>query len=230
MCIRNINATTLRKLFYQKDDERNLISATFHMTVITLISMSLGDLPWFVINTTACVPYLTLGQFFWFGYGQTEYKDYYCLDSTIVNMMRIIILLSFMAIIFCLIGFFMDITGTKSLTYYRMFRRYSVAGICSSLFIMTIITMSYCIIMFLQETIGQDLMENNSISAGLGFYLLAFAGGVQSLGVLYNLILPYKSSEEDDIACILDGFDDSNRFQNLTPPPPYSLPPPPYTP
>lgn len=53
---------------HSKDDDRNLISATFHMITISLISMSLVDLTWFTISGDVAVPNLTLGQFFWFGY------------------------------------------------------------------------------------------------------------------------------------------------------------------
>lgn len=57
-----------------------------------------------------------------------------------------------------------------------------------------------------------------------------YSGGAEALGVIYNLILPFKSSHQDDDSCLIDGFDDMNHFQSPTPPPPYSLPPPPYTP
>lgn len=222
----------MKELFYQKDDERNLISATFHMIAITLISMSLGDLTWFTISGNVCVPYLTLGQFFWFGYGGkgVNYTDYDCIDSSTVNMMRIIILLCFMAMLFSLIGFFLDIIGPRTLIY-RMFRRYSVAGISTILFVMTIVTMSYYIIVLLQDAIeDEDPKVYYDVSYGFGFYLVACAGGVQALGLLYSLVLPYKSSYQEDDRCLIDGFDDMSHFESPTPPPPYSLPPPPYSP
>lgn len=55
-----------------KDQERNLFSAAFHMTAITLISMSLVGLNWFTISGNACTPFLTISQFFWFGYASEE--------------------------------------------------------------------------------------------------------------------------------------------------------------
>lgn len=79
MC--QVNWQNVQELFYQKDDERNLISATFHMFSITLISMSLVDLTWFSISGDVCIPYLTMGQFFWFGYvdkGINYYCMFYC--------------------------------------------------------------------------------------------------------------------------------------------------------
>lgn len=71
MCIRP-NFSYLKEIFHQHDDERNLVSATFHMVAITLLCMSLGDLTWFTIDGNVCVPYLTVGEFFWFGYSSSE--------------------------------------------------------------------------------------------------------------------------------------------------------------
>ncbi|KAF7285354.1 hypothetical protein GWI33_010755 [Rhynchophorus ferrugineus] len=212
MC--QINWRNVQELFYQKDDERNLISATFHMF------------------RDVCIPYLTMGQFFWFGYVDKgiNYYLYDCIDSTIVNIMRIIILLCFMAIIFSLMGFFLDIIGPRTLIY-RMFRRYSVAGTATILFVMTIITMSYYVVVLLQDSIADKPSKSYyEVSYGFGFYLVAFAGGVEAVGLLFSLFLPYKSPHQDDDRCLIDGFDDMNHFQSPTPPPPYSLPPPPYTP
>lgn len=55
-----------------KYDESNIIAATFHMLTITLISMSLVDLTWFFMSGHVCVPYLTLGEFFWFGFSNDD--------------------------------------------------------------------------------------------------------------------------------------------------------------
>lgn len=67
--------TTFVQWILPKDDESNIISATFHIITITLTSMSLVDLTWFNI-TGGCVPYLTLGQFFWFGFTNNPSIDY----------------------------------------------------------------------------------------------------------------------------------------------------------
>lgn len=55
-----------------KDQERNLISATFHMINIALISMSLVGINWFTLSGGVCMPNLTLTMFFWFGYGTED--------------------------------------------------------------------------------------------------------------------------------------------------------------
>jgi hypothetical protein len=68
---RSFLTSALQRL-HPKDDDRNLVSATFHMITITLISMSLVDLTWFTISGDLAIPNLTLGQFFWFGYSGAD--------------------------------------------------------------------------------------------------------------------------------------------------------------
>lgn len=58
--------------FNSKDEERNLFSATLHMITVSMISMSLTGLKWFTISGGICSPYLTLSEFFWFGYTRTD--------------------------------------------------------------------------------------------------------------------------------------------------------------
>ncbi|KAJ8955040.1 hypothetical protein NQ318_000472 [Aromia moschata] len=206
-------AANLMQWLHPKDDERNLVSATFHMITITLISMSLVDLTWFNISGDVCVPYLTLGQFFWFGFTNNgvDYSDYDCINSTIVNMMRTTILLCFMTIIFALLGFCLDIIGPKSIMY-RMARRYAILGTCTVLWITAIISISYYIVVLLEDSFSKIYPNTDpTVTYGLGFYLL--------------------SAAETDDRCLIDGFDDGlDTFNSPTPPPPYSIPPPPYTP
>ncbi|XP_060525787.1 transmembrane protein 127-like [Cylas formicarius] len=227
-----LNCKNILDFFRQKDDERNLVSSMLHMFSITLISMSLVDLTWFSISGNFCVPYLTLGQFFWFGFTNRgiNYEEYDCLTPSVVNLMRIIILLCFMAMIFSLVGFYLDLVAPKT-EIYRLSRKYSGASVSTILFIMTIVMMSYYVVIILQDSI-RDKYPNSDfdVSYGLGFYLLALAGGLQALNLLYTLLLPYKSSYQDDDRCLIDGFDDMDNFDSPTPPPPYSMPPPPYTP
>ncbi|XP_044258448.1 transmembrane protein 127-like [Tribolium madens] len=221
------------QILQSKNDDRNLISATFHMITITLISMSLVDLTWFTISGDVAVPNLTLGQFFWFGYtNSVNYSDYDFINSTIVNLMRTTILLCFMAIIFSLAGFFLDIMGPKSILY-RMIRRYAVAGTCTVLWIMAIVSISYYIVLLLEDSVEKtSLKVETTVSYGDGFYLLASAGGVSLIGIFYNLIVanhPVGYYREDD-RCLI-GYDDGfDTFNSPTPPPPYNVPPPPYTP
>lgn len=51
-----------------KRQNKNPISAAFQMIVIPLICMSMVQLDWFSISGDVCTPFITLSQFFWFGY------------------------------------------------------------------------------------------------------------------------------------------------------------------
>lgn len=68
--------TTFMQWIHPKNDEGNIIFATFHIITITLVSMSLVDLTWFNISGGICGPTLTLGQFFWFGYSYNPTYNY----------------------------------------------------------------------------------------------------------------------------------------------------------
>nr|CAI5820811.1 unnamed protein product [Callosobruchus analis] len=227
--------TSVVQLIHPKEDESNIISATFHMITITLISMSLVDLTWFTIAGNVCVPYLTLGQFFWFGFSNDDinYSDYDCINAKIVNMMRITILLCFMTIIFSLTGFFLEVIGPKHI-FYRSIRRYAVLGTCTVIWIMAIISISYYIVVLLEDSLNKIYPKADaSVTYGLGFYLIAASGGVTCIGIIYTLLLPFHTSPylQDDDRCLLDAFDDHmDIFHSPTPPPPYCIPPPPYTP
>lgn len=232
----------LQQCLQQKDEDRNLVSAGFYMITITLISMSMVDLNWFVITSDVCVPYLTLGQFFWFGYSPKPIDaEYSCINGTIVNMMRIMILLSFMCISFALAGFFLEIIGPHTDSY-RMIRRYAVPGIFTVLWILVIISFSYYIVLLLEDSIEKNYPKTvSSVTYGLGFYLVAAAGGITSMGIIYSLAVLHQSAlrqlhghrnqHDDDDRCIIDSFDDGlDTFNTPIPPPPYNIPPPPYTP
>lgn len=84
---------------HPKDDESNIISATFHMITITLLSMSLVDLTWFSISGDVCVPYLTLGQFFWFGFSNDASIDYSGKMKLCLFLKRLI-----RSMMFCILG------------------------------------------------------------------------------------------------------------------------------
>nr|XP_023025529.1 transmembrane protein 127-like [Leptinotarsa decemlineata] len=224
---------TIQQWIHPKDDDSNVISATSHIITITLISMSLVDLTWFSINGNACVPYLTLGEFFWFGWNDDiDYTDYDCVNSKIVNMMRITILLCFMTIIFALMGFFLEIIGPKHLLY-KSLRKYAIMATCSVIWIMVIIALSYYIVVLLEDSLAKVYPKVvSSVTYGIGFYLIVASGGVTCCGIVYTL-LPIRTSTyfRDDDRCLLDAFDDNlDTFHSPTPPPPYCLPPPPYTP
>ncbi|KAF2887857.1 hypothetical protein ILUMI_18316 [Ignelater luminosus] len=213
---------------------RNLVPATFHIVAITLISMSLVQVPWFVITGGVCSPFLSLGQFFWFGYTieDAHNPEYDCINGTIVNLMRTIILLSFMAIIFSLGGFFLDILGPKN-SVYRFIRKYALASTCTVFWIMAIISICYYISVLLQESLENVHPDvDTSVSYGYGFYLIASTGGIVLMGTFCTLILMQTGdASRSDERCLLNRYGDGmDAFDSPTPPPPYSIPPPPYTP
>lgn len=195
--------------------------------------MSMVDLSWFTFSGDFNAPNLTLGLFFWFGYTTAgiNYADYEFVNPTIVNMMRTTILLCFMAIIFSLAGFFLDIIGPKYILY-RMIRKYAVAGTFTVLWIMAIISVSYYIVLLLEESLDKLAPKAGcTVNYGFGFYFLASAGGVALIGIFYNLILVHPSGyyREDD-RCLIGNDDGFDTFNSPTPPPPYNVPPPPYSP
>lgn len=100
---------------------------------------------------------------------------------------------------------------------------------------MVIISFSYYIVLLLEDAIEKNYPKSDStVTYGLGLYLMAAAGGVASIGIIYTLVLahhPPNYTQRDDDRCLIDGFDvDDDTFNTPTPPPPYNIPPPPYTP
>lgn len=75
----------------RKTLDRNYVSAAFHMIIITLISMSLVDLNWFTINGGDCIRFITLSDFFTFGYSASDVQNpgnimYICTKMQVANL------------------------------------------------------------------------------------------------------------------------------------------------
>ncbi|XP_031337581.1 transmembrane protein 127-like [Photinus pyralis] len=212
---------------------RNLVPAAFHIVAITLISMSLVQVPWFVIKGGVCSPYLAIGQFFSFGYSNNDTHNLaYCINGTIVNLMRTIILLLFMAIIFSLAGFFIDILGPKN-SIYTFVRRYALASTFTVFWITAIICICYYVTILLEESLENTYPEiDTSVAYGYGVYLIASTGGIVLIGTFCTVILMQATdSNRNDERCLINRYSDNmETFDSPTPPPPYSIPPPPYTP
>ncbi|XP_022919792.1 transmembrane protein 127-like [Onthophagus taurus] len=218
------------------NQDKNVICAIVHMITITLVAMSMVKLDWFVISGGVCTPSLSLSLFFSFGYTYQKYpnNEYNCINETIVNMMRVIILLCFMAIIFSLCGYFLHIVGPKS-SIYNFMRKYAMASTCTVLWVLAIISTCYYVAMLLDDSLA-DLYPSveTVVSYGYGFYLITAAGAVSVVGTFCILTLmntPTPIYRADD-TCLIDDFNENNMdtFNSQTPPPPYSAPPPPYTP
>lgn len=212
---------------------RNLVPAAFHIVAVTLISMSLVQVPWFVIKGGVCSPYLSIGQFFSFGYVNDDTRNLaYCITGTIVNLMRTIILFLFMAIIFSLAGFFMDILVPKNIIY-KIFRKYAVPGTGTVFWITAIICICYYVTILLEESLENTYPEiDTSVTYGYGFYLIASAGGIALIGTFCTVIVMQAAeSSRNDERCLINRYSDNiETFDSPTPPPSYSIPPPPYAP
>lgn len=242
-----------------KDTNRNLISAFFQMLCITLISTSLVQLSWFQITGGLCVPHLSVFTFFTFGYSEPvkasksfniyrnqefgrpqfsidyemfDESAYRCITPRIVNMMRMIILFSFMAIIFSLIGFFLDIIGSKSKVY-DFVRRNALPSSCTVMWILAIITLS-CSIQSLIEDSFRDVYPDIEIKVNFeyGFYTACAAGLMALAATASNLVCTYIPRSQDNMDQRLLPHNWEDESFSLPPPPPYSAPPPPppYTP
>lgn len=103
---------------------------------------------------------------------------YECINNTIVNMMRIIILWCFMTIIFSLGGFFLDIIGPRTSIYFFI-RKYALANTCTVLWIMAIISSCYYVAILLENSLATLYPTiDTMVTYGYGFYLIAATGKV----------------------------------------------------
>lgn len=236
--------STSRRMFSEawqlvspKNNHRNFVSAAFHMVTISNISMSLVDLNWFILTAKECPENVVLSDFFTYGYLDDTMDindvDYSCI-SNVINLLRITILLCFMAIIFSLVGFFLDILGTKTKVA-KVVRKYSLASSCTVIIIMGIISTCYYIAVIIEDTLDRDYpKEITSVFYGFGFYLIAATGGIALLGTFCSLILthaPTATNYPSDEGCLIDNDVDAlDTFHSPPPPPPYNVAPPPYTP
>ncbi|XP_045460492.1 uncharacterized protein LOC123670942 [Harmonia axyridis] len=220
-----------------RDENKILFAAAFHICTITLVSMSMVGLPWFSISGGVCLEYLTLSDFFWYGpfAGDQTSKDVDCINTTLINMMRMILVLCFLIIILSLGGFFMNIFIPKK-DVNRLFFKYAIPGICtgSVILIMIIVSLSCYIILILEDSLSKLYPKTaTDVTYGPGFYFISSAGIVSLFGMYYtlNMVQDSNQNSHEDDQCLIDAFDDSSSmFNNLTPPPPYNVPPPPYTP
>lgn len=258
---RNIVRSAVKWL-HPKNTDQNLVSALIHMLSVSLLSMSLVELKWFEISTATqgvCAPFLSMTQFFTYGYttgtgggddGQAAPIDV-CLNSTTVNMMRIIILLSFMAIIFSLCGFYIEIVSPRG-GVYVFIRKYALISTCTVLWIMAMIASCYYVAILVEESFLREFpVSDISVTYGYGFYLVAVTGGLNLLGTffsllfMHNTVLYYQHAaaglgnilHSSDMSQSLSHHDDSYLITTETIsgsdavlPPPYNVPPPPYHP
>ncbi|XP_044762413.1 transmembrane protein 127-like [Coccinella septempunctata] len=220
-----------------RNENKILFAASFHICTITLVSMSIVGLPWFSISGGVCLGHLTLSDFFWYSsfLEDATSKDVECINTTVINMMRITLALCFLIIVLSLGGFFMNIFIPKNYVN-RLFLKYAIPGVCtgSVILVMIIVSISCYIILILEDSLTQLYPKvTTDVTYGPGFYFLSSAGVVSLFGMYYtlNMIQDFNRISSEDDQCLIDAFDDNtSSFNHLSPPPPYNVPPPPYTP
>lgn len=228
------------KWLHPKSTDQNLMSAFVHMVSVSLLSMSLVELRWFEIATTpqqqeACAPFLSMTQFFTYGYTtSTTEDDNACLNATTVNMIRIIILLVFMAIAFSLCGFYVEVAGGSSPArghVAQFVRRYALMNTCTVLWVMAIVASCYYVAILLEEAFLRafplQAPDAISVTYGCGFYLVAVSGALNLFGTFLSLLFMHHSNRSADDMSQDNSFLISRATEA---PPPYNIPPPPYHP
>lgn len=242
----------------QKDPERNFVAAFFHMTTIALTCTSLAQLGWFRIHSDQCVPHLAVYQFFGYGYydvtSDTSTLHFYiptpstmqyysssgplqCVTPQISKLMRILILLCFLAMICSLIGFFLDIIGpTKKIL--RKIQKNAIPSTLAVLWVIIIIGLCYYISICLEEDLQEMFpVSDIQISFEYGYYTITAAGVAALIATACILLHPTNSSEDIQRRHLITDWDGVGTFtigsttpmENI-PPPPFPPPPPPYTP
>lgn len=244
-----------------KEQERNFVAAFFHMATIALTCTSLAQLGWFRLRGGQCTPHLAVYQFFSFGYFDTVDRQtdlqfrarevvsspipiqYHlpsgplkCVTPEIANLMRVIIILCFMAMISSLMGFFLDIVGPtkKSL---KNIQRNSIPSILTVLWVVAIIGVCYDITTHL-EAIMQNLNPTSEIQVSYeyGCYTITAAGAVAVCATACNLLQHHSPIEDVQRRRLMDDWDGIETFsvvggglrgvdtplESMPPPPPYS--------
>nr|CAD7199706.1 unnamed protein product [Timema douglasi]CAD7413925.1 unnamed protein product [Timema poppensis] len=232
-----------------KEHDRNFVAAFFHMATIALTCTSLAQLGWFHIRGGQCSPHLAVYQFFNLGYMDNDPQEgavpvtlhFYpttgvqCVTPEIANLMRILILLCFMAMISSLVGFFLDIVGpTKKI--FKIIRRNSVPSIFTVVWVVVIVGICYYVSIRL-TTLVQNMNPESEVQVSYeyGCYTITAAGVVAVIASACNLFQPHSSSvQEIPRRRLVEDWEGPESFvisgPRLVDTPLESLPPPPYTP
>ncbi|KAK7867289.1 hypothetical protein R5R35_002116 [Gryllus longicercus] len=236
-----------------KEQERNFLAAFFHMATIALTCTSLAQLGWFRLRGGHCAPHLAVYQFFSYGYFDTNPVEndmlitsekevdtstgsYFlpetlqCVTPEIATLMRIIILLCFMAMISSLVGFFLDIVGpTKKVL--KVVRRNAVPSIITVILVVIIIGVCYYITLLLENVGMQEYKVQ--VSYEYGCYTITAAGAVAVFATACNLFQNPTMSEDVQRRRLIDDWDGLETFyvgehgrdtplESIPPPPPYT--------
>ncbi|PNF23554.1 hypothetical protein B7P43_G05608, partial [Cryptotermes secundus] len=236
-----------------KEQERNFVAAFFHMATIALTCTSLAQLGWFRLKGGHCAPHLAVYQFFSFGYFDTGTRQtdlqfharevsssplpiqYHspsgtlqCVTPEIASLMRVIIILCFMAMICSLVGFFLDIVGPTKKAM-KVIQRNSIPSIFTVLWVIAIIGVCYDVTKLIEVSGIQVYYE-------YGCYTITAAGAVAVCATACNLLQYHSPIEEIQRRPLIDDWDGIETFsvmgsgprgadtplESITPPPPYS--------
>ncbi|XP_067003438.1 transmembrane protein 127 [Anabrus simplex] len=235
-----------------KEQDRNFVAAFFHMATIALTCTSLAQLGWFRLRGGLCVPHLAVYQFFSYGYFDTTSMQndisgnevvsnpYYpngslqCVTPEIANLMRIIILLCFLAMISSLIGFFLDIVGPTRKTL-KVIRRNGIPSTITVLWVVAIVGLCYYITLLLEVAVREMHPGYRvHVSYEYGCYTITAAGVVAVFATACNLFQQQSTSTEDNQRRrLIDDWDGVETFsvgiqgsdtplESIPPPPPYT--------
>lgn len=240
-----------------KEQERNFIAAFFHMATIALTCTSLAQLGWFRIRGSLCAPHLAVYQFFNYGYfdssdSATEQESqiadlppssvtaqYYptletqCVTQEIANLMRIIILLCFLAMLSSLVGFFLDIVGpTRKI--FKIIRRNAIPSIFTVVWVVLIIGICFYVTTRLEIHLqGLNPTMEVQVTYEYGCYTITAAGAVAVFAAASNLLQYHPPTDDIDRRRIIEDWDGLETFavggwgrgtplESIPPPPPYS--------
>ncbi|XP_063221324.1 transmembrane protein 127-like [Bacillus rossius redtenbacheri] len=238
-----------------KEHERNFVAAFFHMATIALTCTSLAQLGWFHVRGAHCSPHLAVYQFFDLRLYDDPVPDDVegndvaaspvsvqflpssgksCVTREIANLMRMLILLCFMAIISSLVGFFLDIVGpTKKI--FKIIRRNSIPSIFTVVWVVMIVGLCYYISNRLEILIqNMNPQMEVQVSYEYGCYTITAAGVVAVIATACNLFQQHGPVDEVPRRRLVDDWDGIESFvvsgPQLLDTPLESMPPPPYTP
>nr|CAD7459891.1 unnamed protein product [Timema tahoe] len=158
-----------------------------------------------------------------------------CATPEIATLMRLLILLCFMAMISSLVGFFLDIVGpTKKI--FKIIRRNSVPSIFTVVWVVVIVGICYYVSIRL-TTVVQNMNPESEVQVSYeyGCYTITAAGVVAVIASACNLFQPHSSSvQEIPRRRLVEDWEGPESFvisgPRLVDTPLESLPPPPYTP
>ncbi|XP_065336741.1 transmembrane protein 127-like [Cloeon dipterum] len=244
-----------------KDKERNLVAAFFHMCSCALVCTSLAALGWFRLRGAPCTPHLAPYQFFSYGHFSMDanpsipeivsskavsrplISQYHssssvlsCVTPEVASLMRVVILLCFLALGSAFAGFLLDIWGASK-PILQIVRRASLPSILTVLWVASIVGACYNLTMMLQKSITHLTPAFYlRVNYEYGIYTISAAGACALAATASNLLSlqPPVSQSDGQTERLVDDWDGLETFSinaDFGDTPLNAMPsPPPYTP